>query len=64
MAISNSTVARFGYIGAAIVLAGIGGWIANIVKMFYAMNDPVTVMIIARAAGIVFAPLGAILGYM
>lgn len=41
-----------------------GGWIANIVKMFAALSDPVTGMLIARAVGIFFAPLGVILGFL
>lgn len=41
---------------------GIGGWIANLIKLIYASNDPVTVLIGLRVVGIFVAPLGAILG--
>lgn len=48
----------------AFVIAAIGGWVANIVKLFYTLNDPITGMFIARCFGVFAAPLGAILGYM
>ena len=46
------------------VLLGVGGWIANIVKLVGMNFDSVTGMLIARAAGIVVAPLGAVLGFI
>lgn len=42
----------------------VGGWIANIVKLVSAINDPITTMEILRIAGIVVAPLGSILGFL
>ena len=47
-----------------VILLGVGGWIANIVKMIGAVSDPITAFFIARAVGIFFAPLGAVLGYL
>ena len=47
-----------------IILLGVGGWIANIVKLIGAVSDPITGFFIARAIGIFFAPLGAVLGYL
>ena len=48
-----------------ITLLAFGGWIANIVKLIDSISDStsVTTMFIARCIGVVFAPLGAILGF-
>jgi hypothetical protein len=49
------------YIPFALLLAAIGGYIANIVAL---INSTETMgMMIARAVGIVVAPLGSILGF-
>lgn len=45
-------------------LLAAGGWIANIVKIFAIMNDPITGMFILRIVGIFVAPVGAVLGYL
>lgn len=45
-------------------LLGAGGWIANIVKLTGMDFGAITGMLIARAAGIFVAPLGAVLGYL
>ena len=47
----------------ALVIAGVGGWIANIVKLVDMVDGEVTGMFIARCVGVVAGPLGAILGY-
>lgn len=47
-----------------LVLGGIGGWIANIVKLIANLSDPITGMFILRAVGIFVAPLGAVLGFV
>ena len=46
-------------------IAAIAGWVMNIMAIVtLAMeNAPITTMFVLRAAGIFFAPLGAILGY-
>ena len=44
-------------------LVGLGGWIANIVKLATAGLDPLTGMVVLRAVGIFLAPLGAVLGF-
>ncbi len=65
----NRTLARtnwasgFGIFMIALVIAGLGGWIANIVKLI-GMDFVVSGMLIARAVGIFVAPLGAVLGYV
>jgi len=46
-----------------IVLAGLGGWIANIVKLFGMFDGPVTALFIGRIVGVFAAPLGAVLGF-
>jgi hypothetical protein len=48
----------------ALIIAAIGGWIANIVKMVGLFSDPIGAWLIGRAIGIFVAPLGAILGYL
>lgn len=42
----------------------VGGWIANIVKLVGAINDPITAMFILRCVGIPAGPLGVILGFL
>lgn len=49
---------------AIIVLVGIGGWIANIVKLVGSNFDPITGMVVVRAIGVFVAPLGAVLGFL
>jgi len=46
-----------------LILAAIGGWIANIVKLVGMIGGDVTAMFIARCVGIFAAPLGAVLGF-
>lgn len=46
------------------VIAGFGGWIANIVKFVGMDFGAVTGMLVIRAIGIVLAPLGAVLGFI
>ena len=46
-----------------VALLGAGGWIANIVKFIGMLDGGVTAMFLARAVGIAFAPLGAVLGF-
>ena len=48
----------------ALVLLGAGGWIANIVKLIGMDFGSITGMLIARAASIFVAPLGAVLGFL
>lgn len=47
----------------ALMLLGVGGWIANVVKLIYMLDGSVTAMFIARVVGVFAAPLGAILGF-
>lgn len=47
-----------------IVLFGVGGWIANIVKLIGMNLDPITGMLIVRAVGIVLLPVGAVVGFI
>lgn len=48
----------------AVFLLGVGGWIANIVKIINAGFDVFTGILIARCIGVFIAPLGAVLGYI
>ena len=45
-------------------LAAIGGWIANIVKIFGTAADPLTAWFVIRCVGVFVAPVGAVLGYL
>lgn len=49
-----------------VIILAIGGWVANIVKLFglAQATDPNYVMAALRAIGIFLAPLGAIFGYL
>lgn len=45
-------------------LASVGGWVWNIVKLINDTSwEPVTAMGVARALGVLIAPLGAVLGF-
>lgn len=48
----------------AVILAGIGGWIANIIKLVAMDTDHLSGMLVARAIGIFVAPLGSVLGFV
>ena len=47
-----------------IAIAGLSGWIANIVKFLGMLDGGVTAMFLARIAGVFIAPLGAVLGFV
>lgn len=49
---------------AIVGMLGVGGWIANIVKLVGSNFDPITGMLVARAIGIFVCPLGAVLGFL
>lgn len=44
-------------------IVGAIGWVWNIVKLVAVISDPLTAMVIVRAVGVFFAPLGAVLGF-
>lgn len=50
----------------ALLTLGAIGWVLNIIKLVELANQDsgITVMMIARAAGTIVAPLGAVLGYL
>lgn len=48
---------------AAFLILGVGGWIANIVKLIGMFDGEITAMLIARIIGVFAAPFGAILGF-
>jgi len=43
---------------------GLGGWIANIVKLYGLIDGGVTAMFVVRSIGVFVAPLGAALGFI
>jgi hypothetical protein len=53
----------FELIVCVVALLGIGGWIANIVKLIHSDFATITGMLIGRIAGIFVPPLGAVLGF-
>lgn len=59
-----SSLTTYRIIFVLFVFAGLGGWIANIVKLISMIDGEITAMFVARAVGIFAAPLGAILGYL
>lgn len=60
----QSSYTAISLIVVVIVLAGAGGWIANVVKLVGSSFDPITGLVVARCIGVVLAPLGAVLGYV
>lgn len=57
-------VEGFGLVWLVVILAGIGGWIANIVKLVGMDFASVTGLMVVRAIGIFLAPLGAVMGFL
>lgn len=54
-----------GSLGILFFFAAFGGWVANIVKLGLTVgSDPVTSLFVARCVGIIFPPLGAVLGFL
>lgn len=51
-----------GLVVLSIWIAAIVGWVLNIVDIFHTMANPVNGLFILRCIGIVFAPLGSVLG--
>lgn len=47
-----------------LLIASIGGWVANIVKIFSMSFDPLTAIAVMRVVGIFVPPLGSVLGYL
>ena len=54
----------FELIVTVIIIAGIGGWIANIIKLSGCNFDPITGILVIRAIGIFVPPLGAVMGFI
>lgn len=47
-----------------LVLGGVGGWVANIVKLADMDFGAITGMLVIRAVGIFVAPLGSVMGFI
>jgi hypothetical protein len=47
-----------------LVIVGVGGWIANIVKLVGMDFGAFTGMLVVRAIGIFLPPLGAVMGFI
>lgn len=53
-----------GLFGGLLVVAVVGGYLANLVKLFSMLNEPLTVLYVLRMLGLVLFPLGIVLGYV
>lgn len=49
---------------AVLVMLGVGGWVANVIKLVGMLGGDVSAMFIARIAGVFLAPFGSILGFL
>lgn len=47
-----------------IMMAGAIGWIMNIVKIFAALDHPLTGLFLGRVIGVFIFPIGCIAGWM
>jgi hypothetical protein len=47
-----------------VCLVGLGGWIANIVKLVGSDFDPLTGLVIGRVIGVFVPPVGSVLGFL
>lgn len=45
-------------------LAAIAGWVMNVIWIARSMTDPMTGLFILRCIGVIFLPLGAVLGWI
>lgn len=48
----------------ALILGGVGGWVANIVKLVGMDFGSISGLLVVRAIGIFVAPLGAVMGFL
>lgn len=47
----------------AICIAAIWGYVWNVIKIFGALNEPITAMFVARCFGVVAFPLGVVFDF-
>ena len=59
---SVSVATMLGFI--ALLVAGVVGWIMNIVKVFWSMGGDIDAELIIRIVGIPIAFIGAVAGYL
>jgi len=52
------------FIIVALLLVALAGWVMNIIEIYNHVNEPVTGMFVLRLIGVVFAPLGMVLGWL
>ena len=48
----------------ALWLIAAGGWVANVVKIFWTAGEPITAFFVIRCVGVFAAPLGVVLGFL
>lgn len=59
----TSIKGTLGILGICIWIAGIAGWIMNLVKVIDSLGLEQTNMFMFRCVGIIVAPIGCVLGY-
>ena len=58
----GSGIAALSIIG--VMLAGVVGWVMNIITIWHTVDDPLTAKFILRVVGVFVVPIGAILGWL
>lgn len=48
----------------ALIIAFIVGWVLNIIQIVGMLDQDISTMFVLKVAGVFFAPLGALLGYI
>lgn len=51
-----------GFVG--LMLAGVAGWVLNIVKIAGALSEPLTLLLVFRLLGVIALPIGCVLGWV
>jgi hypothetical protein len=46
-----------------VFLAGVAGWVLNLITILRHMTDPITGMFVLRCISVFVFPIGAVLGY-
>ena len=44
------------------IIAGVVGWIANLVQIVGMVSDPITALFLLKCVGLFMAPIGSVLG--
>lgn len=47
-----------------LALLSVGGWVANLMKIFGTDSDPLTIFLMMRFVGVFVPPVGSVMGYL